>query len=119
MCHFSIPTDTNGHFKFDWDSNIVYELVYRDSKKKINKDITFSIYFIYLFLVSLNRSCSPSPSSNQSGMWNWLKVIGSKSIYVFCLLKNLKIFSVKSINVNLFISFSIDHRFFQNYKFYY
>ncbi|CAF4350331.1 unnamed protein product, partial [Rotaria magnacalcarata] len=50
-----IPRDENGHLKFDWSSNVMYELVYRDEPQ--------------------NRSISPL--SNTSKIWNWLTIAGN------------------------------------------
>ncbi|CAF1088501.1 unnamed protein product [Rotaria sordida] len=54
-CIVSIPRDEHGHFKFNWDSNVVYELIYRDG----------------------SRDRSTSPSSKKSTIWSWLTAIGS------------------------------------------
>lgn len=32
-CLFSIPLDANGSFLWEWDLNVLYELIYRDGKK--------------------------------------------------------------------------------------
>ncbi|CAM4842363.1 unnamed protein product, partial [Rotaria magnacalcarata] len=55
FCRFSIPSDESGHFRFDWDPTVVYELVYRDE--------------------SSNRSISPSSSTSR--IWNLLTIAGS------------------------------------------
>jgi hypothetical protein len=31
---FSVPMDQQGNFKWEWDSNIIYDLIYRDSRKR-------------------------------------------------------------------------------------
>jgi hypothetical protein len=31
---FSVPHDTNGNFRWEWDSNMVYDLIYVNGKKK-------------------------------------------------------------------------------------
>ncbi|CAF2151691.1 unnamed protein product [Rotaria magnacalcarata] len=51
--YISIPSDESGHFRFDWDPTVVYELVYRDGKKNETRDSTviqsvFLIRTIYL-----------------------------------------------------------------------
>ncbi|CAF1931063.1 unnamed protein product [Rotaria magnacalcarata] len=53
--YISIPSDESGHFRFDWDPTVVYELVYRDE--------------------SSNRSISPSSSTSR--IWNLLTIAGS------------------------------------------
>ncbi|CAM2706396.1 unnamed protein product [Rotaria socialis] len=58
FCRFSIPSDESGHFRFDWDPTVVYELVYRDE--------------------SSNRSTSPSSSTSR--IWNLLTIAGSVAI---------------------------------------
>ncbi|CAF3005279.1 unnamed protein product [Rotaria socialis] len=56
--YISIPSDESGHFRFDWDPTVVYELVYRDE--------------------SSNRSTSPSSSTSR--IWNLLTIAGSVAI---------------------------------------
>ncbi|CAF2107710.1 unnamed protein product [Rotaria magnacalcarata] len=54
-----IPKDVNGNFRWEWNPNIVYDVIYADPSR--------------------NRSLSSS--SNKSKYSNWFAVIGSKFIY--------------------------------------
>ncbi|CAF1533844.1 unnamed protein product [Rotaria sp. Silwood1] len=55
--YVSIPRDSDGNFQFEWDQNVVYQLIYVDDYRN-------------------RSSSSPSSSSNRWELLDWLRVVG-------------------------------------------
>ena len=95
--------DAHGNFKWEWNSNIVYDLIYADCKKRKDK-LYYHICSVCL-LASQNRSSSSS--SNTSRIWNWLSTAGGKFITSsYDYYKKTEIFlSLMSVDSDLYLFF--------------
>jgi hypothetical protein len=70
---FSVSIDRQGDFRWEFDPNIIYDLIYADGEKRLS----YHPHPHPHFLVSRNRT-PPLSGTRKAKIWSWLGLVGSR-----------------------------------------